>query len=171
MVKVAPEIHTKHVIVNKKGKTTLCVRLLNALCGIVKAALLHHQPFDKDLNSAGFKINPCEPCCVANKMVQGEQLILVWHVDHSKVSHVRNAVVNKVADWLKSTCERLFEDGSGEMQISRGKTHECLGMTLAFAVPGELKITMIPCTKEIVKLFTKCDDFGCTSCCASVQGQ
>ena len=51
-------------------------------------------------------------------MVQGKQLTVVWHVDDLKVSHVSVAVVTKMADWLKSTCERLFEDGSGEMQFS-----------------------------------------------------
>jgi hypothetical protein len=81
MVKVAPEIHTKCVIVNKKGETALCIRLLNALCGIMKAALLCYQHFVKDLKSVGFKINSCCNPCVTNKMVQGRQLTVVWHVD------------------------------------------------------------------------------------------
>jgi hypothetical protein len=43
MVKVAPEIYTKYVIINAKGETVLHVRLLNALYGIMKAALLYYQ--------------------------------------------------------------------------------------------------------------------------------
>jgi post-segregation antitoxin (ccd killing protein) len=44
MVEVAPEVHRKHVFINKKGETVLCVKLLNALCGIlVKAALLFYK--------------------------------------------------------------------------------------------------------------------------------
>ena len=156
MVKVAPEIYTKYVIINKKGETVLYVRLLNALCGIMKAALLYYQRFVKDLKSIGFTINPYDPC-VANKTVQGKQLTVVWHVDDLKVSHVNPAVVTQMADWLKKTYQRLFEDGTGEMSIARGKVHECLGMTLDFTVPGEVKITMIPCVKEIVKLFSEYD--------------
>jgi hypothetical protein len=70
MVKVAPEIYTKYVIINSKGETVLYVRLLNALYGIMKAALLYYQRFDTDLKSIGFEINPYDPC-VANKVVKG----------------------------------------------------------------------------------------------------
>jgi len=45
VVKVAPEIHIKCVMINKKGETVLRIRLLSALCGIMKAALLCHQRF------------------------------------------------------------------------------------------------------------------------------
>ena len=156
MVKVAPEIYTKYVIVNSKGETVLYVRLLNALYGIMKAALLFYQRFVTDLKSIGFEINPYDPC-VANKMVNGKQLTVVWHVDDLKVSHVSSDVVTKMADWLKSTYERLFDDGSGEMKICRGKIHEYLGMTLDFTIDGEVKVTMIPYIKEIIQQFEEHD--------------
>jgi hypothetical protein len=129
----------------------------------MKAALLYYQHFVKDLKSIGFKINPYDPC-VANKMVQGKQLTVVWHVDDLKVSHdVSTAIITKMADWLKSTYQRLFEDGSGEMSIALGKIHEYLGITLDFTVPGEVKITMIPYVKEIVKLFSEYDNSQSTT--------
>jgi hypothetical protein len=68
MVKVAPEIYTKYILINSKGETVLYVRLLNALYGIMKAALLYYQRFVTDLKSIGFEINPYDPC-VANKIV------------------------------------------------------------------------------------------------------
>jgi hypothetical protein len=92
MVKVAPEIYTKYVIINSKGKTVLYVRLLNTLYGIMKAALLYYQRFVIDLKSVGFQVNPYNPC-VANKTVKGKQLTVVWHVDNLKVSHVPATVV------------------------------------------------------------------------------
>ena len=104
MVKVAPEIYTKYVTINKKGKTVVYVRLLNALYGIMKAALLYYQRFVKDLKSVGFEINPYDPC-VANKIIQGKQLTIVWHVDDLKVCHVSAAIVTKMSDRLKSTYE------------------------------------------------------------------
>ena len=156
MVKVAPEIYTKYVIVNTKNETVLYVRLLNALYDIMKAALLFYKRFVQDLLSIGFVINPYDPC-VANKNVKGLQLTIVWHVDDLKVSHRRLYVLNKIIRWLKSTYERLFDDGSGAMSVSRGKTHEYLGMTMDFSVPGEVKITMIPYTKEIIQLFSQFD--------------
>ena len=156
MVKVAPEIYTKYIIVNTKNETVLYVRLLNALYGIMKAALLFYKRFVQDLLSIGFIINPYDPC-VANKNVRGLQLTIVWHVDNLKVSHRQMFVLNKIIRWLKSTYERLFDDGSGAMSVSRGKIHEYLGMTMDFSVPGEVKITMIPYTKEIIQLFSNFD--------------
>ena len=34
----------------------------------------------------GFVINPYDPC-VANKMVNGSQMTMTWHVDDLKISH------------------------------------------------------------------------------------
>jgi hypothetical protein len=63
----------------------------------MKPALLRCQRFVKDLKSIGFEINPCDPC-VANKVIQGKQLAVVWHVNNLKVSHVTAAVITKMAD-------------------------------------------------------------------------
>ena len=58
-----------------------------------------------------------------------------------------------MAKWLNKTYERLFEDGSGKMKISRGKIHDYLCMTLDFSKPGEVKITMIPYIEEVENTF------------------
>ena len=124
----------------------------------MKASLLYYQRFVKALKSVGSEINPYNPC-VANKIVQYKQLTAVWHIDHLKVSHVSAAaIVTKMADWLKSTYERLFKDGSSKMQITQGKKHEYLGMTLDFTIPGEVKITMIADVKAIVEIFSQYDN-------------
>jgi hypothetical protein len=36
--------------------------------------------------------------------------------------------------WLHHEHKSIFEDGSGEMTVSRGKVQECLGMTLDCSV-------------------------------------
>ena len=122
MVKTAPEIYSKYITFNLKGEMVLYVCLLNALYGIMKAALLFYKRFVGDLLSIGFKLNPYDPC-VANKMVSGNQLTIVWHVDDLKVSHLLAKVVTRMARWLKKTYEQIFEDGSGQMKVSRGKIH------------------------------------------------
>jgi hypothetical protein len=157
MVKVAPEIYTKYVIFNSKGETVMYVRLLNALYGIMKAALLYYQRFVTDLKSVGFRINPYDPC-VANKTVKGKQLTVIWHIDDLKVSHVLATVVTIMAAWLKRTYEQLFDDGSGEMKICQGKIYDYLGMRLDFTVPGQVRITMIPYVNEILNQFSEYDN-------------
>ena len=53
----------------------------------MKAALLFYNKFVANLKSFGFELNPYDPC-VANKIVDGAQLTVVWHVEYLKVSHI-----------------------------------------------------------------------------------
>ena len=46
----------------------------------------------KDLESKGFIVNPYDPC-VANKVINGEQFTIIWHVDDLKLSHKDPEVV------------------------------------------------------------------------------
>ena len=141
MVATAPEIYKKYVSVNRKGELVLYVEAPNALYGIMKAALLFYLKFVKNLKSIGFVLNPYDPF-VANKIVDGAQLTVVWHVDDLKVSHMDAGVVTKISVWLQKTYKRLFDDGSGAMKLKRGKIHEYLGMQLDFSVACQVKMTM-----------------------------
>ena len=44
----------------------------------------------------GFEVNPYDPC-VANKMVNGKQMTICWHVDDLKVSNVNKNSVTALA--------------------------------------------------------------------------
>ena len=68
LIKTAPEIYCKHITINRKGETVLYVRALNAIYGIMKAALLFYQKFVVDLMTIGFEMNPYDPC-VTNKTI------------------------------------------------------------------------------------------------------
>ena len=41
----------------------------------------------------GFVVNPYDPC-IANKIVDGHQLTLQWHVDDLMISHVDMSAIN-----------------------------------------------------------------------------
>ena len=157
MVEVAPEIYSKYVSMDSKGELVLYVCLLNALYGIMKAALLYYECFVCDIMAIGFKLNPYNPC-VANKTVCSKQLTITWHVDDLKVSHKKYQVVSCMVRWLKAKYEQLFEDGSSAMMITHGKIHDYLGMQLDFSMPREVKVTMIPYVKKIVTLFEQYDN-------------
>ena len=77
------------------------VRFIKALYGMLRAALLLYKILRSDLENMVFKINPYDPC-VVNKMVNGHQMTICWHVDELKVSHKdKNAVtvlVEKLAE-------------------------------------------------------------------------
>ena len=80
IVKTPPKIYLKYVTINKKGKKVLYVKLKKALYGCLKSAILFYRKLATDLVKMGFKINFYNPC-VANKLVEGKQLTVFWHVD------------------------------------------------------------------------------------------
>jgi hypothetical protein len=88
-------------------------------------------------------------------MVNGKQMTLCWHVDDMKISHCVTKRVDDMVSWLREMYEHLYKDGSGAIEVCRGKVHEYIGMTLDFNVPGKVKVTMLPYVKEIVGDFTK----------------
>ncbi len=93
MAKTDPKLYRKY-LVDKKGKKVLYLRLQKALYGMMKSALLFYQKLVSELRSMGFIINPYDPC-VTNKIVNGKQLTLRWHMDDLMISHVNMTAINK----------------------------------------------------------------------------
>ena len=156
IVATAPEIYKKYVTVNRKGELVLYVEAINALYGIMKAALLFYITFVKNLKSVGFQLNPYDPC-VANKIVDGAQLTVFWHINDLKVSHKHGGVVTRMTAWLKKTYERLFKYGSGAMKLNRRMIHEYLEITLDYFNRGEVKIAMYNDIRDIITEFKQYD--------------
>ena len=96
------------------------------------AALLYNKKFVKSLTNKGFKLNLYNGC-VANKVVDGKQLTICFHVDDCKILHKSTKVVDNVIVWLQSEYESIFEDGLGAMKVHRGKHHTYLAMDLEYS--------------------------------------
>jgi hypothetical protein len=67
------------------------VVVLKALYGMLQSALLYYKKFRKDIEDIGFNVNPYDPC-IANRMVNGKQHTIAWHVDDVKSSHIDKTV-------------------------------------------------------------------------------
>ena len=76
------------------------------------------------------KTNDINKEMTINEMIDGAQCTVCIHVDDGKLSHRKKEVVDGMIEWFKSEFEQMFEDGTGEMSVHRGKAHECLGMKL-----------------------------------------
>ena len=72
--------HRDYIDIDGNGKKVLYVRLKKCLYGYIKSALLFYRKLWSDLASLGFKANPYDPC-VANRMINGKQMTICWHVD------------------------------------------------------------------------------------------
>ncbi len=119
----------------------LLVQYLNAVYGTMVAALLYSKKFVKSLTKQGYKmINPYDGC-LANKVVKGKQITICFHVDNCKISHESTAVIDDTIAWLRVEYKSIFEDGSGQMKVHKGKTHKYLGMSLDFSHKGQCRFT------------------------------
>ena len=158
LVQTAPELYRKYITI-ENGRVVLYVEALKAIYGTLKAALLFYKKLVKELKSIGFEINPYDPC-VANKMINGKQCTVVWHVDDLKFSHKDTAETDNLIKWLQ---QKFEDDNIGKVKISRGKVHDYLGMKLDFSTPGEVKIDMKDYVKSMIECFPEKREFTATT--------
>jgi hypothetical protein len=156
MVYIYPEAYKSYVSQYNKGNKQLLVQCQNPLYGTMVASLPYYQKFVKSLTEIDFIINPYDPC-VANKIIEGEQMTISFHVDDCKLGHCKKTAMDRMIGYLWQEYESIFEDGSGAMTVSRGKIHNYLGMTLDYSVPGQVIITMLNYVDEILAAFDKAE--------------
>ena len=74
---------------------------------------------------------------MANKIINGTQCTIVWHVDNLKIAHEDPLVVNGII-------AKLNHDTGKEVPLTEttGKIHEYLGMTFDYSIDGKVRIDM-----------------------------
>ena len=143
LVKIDPRLYRKYIQV-ERGKPVLYVELVKALYGTLRASLLFWRKLSAKLVEWGFEINPYD-WCVANKMINGKQCTVLWHVDDLKISHVSSEVVTDVI--------RVIDEEFGKedpITVTRGKIHEYLGMALDYSRPGKVMIKMLDYVSDML---------------------
>jgi hypothetical protein len=145
MVQVAPNLYRKYITVDRKGTAILYVKMQKALYGLLRSALLFYNKLVADLEGDGFVLNPYDSC-VANKVVNGKQMTVCWHVDDLKVSHCDPAQVTVFGEWLSKKY-------GVAVATHRGKVHDYLGMIFDFSRKGKVIVTMMEYIKNIIKDF------------------
>ena len=136
-------------VVYENGQKILYVHILRAIYGMLMSGLLFYKKFKKAIEGQGYVVNDYDPC-VANKMINGKQHTLSWHVDDLKASHMDPKVNDKFGEWLQKEFGQVKE-----VTGTRGKRHVCLGMTLDYSTPGEVKIDMVDYVKSMIEDFPK----------------
>ena len=91
------------------------------------------------LKSWGFEINPYN-WCVANKILNGKQITIVWHVDNLKISHEDHKVVTELINKIDFKYGKDARGNKVPLTIQQGKVHEYLGMIIDYRVKGKVKI-------------------------------
>ena len=106
LVFIAPDIYGPYVTTSKKGQQVLIVECLNAVYGTMVVALLYYKKFVKSLVKKGFKLNHYN-ACVANKIVNGKQITICFHVDDCKILHKSIEVVDDGIVWFQTEYESI----------------------------------------------------------------
>jgi len=144
LVEIDPEMYGPYIEYNTRGEMMLYVEMLKALYGTMRAARLFWERLSAQLKEWGFEANPYDPC-VVNKMIDGKQCTIAWHVDDLKISHVDSKVVDSVIDDI----EKEFGKET-PLSKSRGKIHDYLGMLLDFSIENELTVNMVAYVKMVL---------------------
>ena len=77
---IAIDATYRDYVVTKNGKRVIYVVILRAIYGMLVASLLFYKKIRADFEDEGFIFNPYDPC-IANKMVNGKQQTIRFHVD------------------------------------------------------------------------------------------
>ena len=86
LLDIAPKVYKIGVTKYNNGSVILLLRCLNAIYGTMIAGLLFYKKPRKTLLREGFEINLYDPC-VTNKMVNGKNQTICWHVEDCKLIH------------------------------------------------------------------------------------
>ena len=142
---IANTKYKEYIHVKEYGKKVIYVRLLRALYGLMESAKDYYHKFVRVLKKMGFtNINPYDPC-VVNKVIDGTQCTILWHVDDIKVSHHKKAVVDNIL--------RQFAKVFGKLTVCHGDKHEYVGMDIFFPRNGTVEITTPGYVEKLQKLF------------------
>ena len=133
---IAIDATYRDYVVTENGKQVIYVVILRAIYGMLVASLLFYKKIRADFEDEGFIFNPYDPC-IANKMVNGKQQTIRFHVDDLMSSHVDKKVNDEFHKWMNKKYG-MYKD----VTCTRGKKHVYLGMTLDFTRKGKVKIRM-----------------------------
>ena len=92
------KVYWKYVVIEKVTKV-LYTRINKALYGFFRSGLLFDLKLVIGLKLYGFKLNLYDPC-VAYKMVNGERMNFIWHIDDLEVSHKDSFEITRFAMYL-----------------------------------------------------------------------
>jgi len=96
--------------------------------------------------------------CVENKIINGKQCTIIWHVDDHKISHVD---CNVVEDIISKLNEKFGQESP--LVTSQGKTLEYLGMCIDYTTKGKVKISMFEYINKMLAELPS-DMNGCLPC-------
>jgi hypothetical protein len=149
MVSMICDIDPKYkdnIVYGKNGKKYLYAKLTKAVYGTLLGAILFYEKLSKQLVDWGYEKN-CYDRCTFNKMIDGNQCTIQFHVDDLKISHMKQSTIDNVLNDLNNT----FGTAKKPLAATTGDIHDYLGLTIDYSEKGKVKFTMYDYLEDIVE--------------------
>ena len=131
---------------------------MRAIYGCIESAMLWYNLYTEMLKRMGFILNPYDRC-VANKLINGKQCTIVFHVDDNKLSHADEKVVTEI---IKEISKHF-----GDLAVTRGRSHNFLGIDILLGEDGLVEISQHDQVQEALNKFGETYDHHVSSPCAN----
>jgi hypothetical protein len=137
--------YKKNVVYGKNGRKYIYAKLTKAVYGTLLGAILFYEKLSKQLVDWGYVPN-CYDRCTYNKMIDGDQITIQFHVDDLKISHMKQSVIGSVLSDLND----VFGTDKKPLAASTGDIHDYLGLTIDYSEKGKVKFTMYDFLEDIL---------------------
>jgi hypothetical protein len=124
----------------------ILVKLNKALYGCVESARLWYEHLKRVLEKLGYEMNAYDPCVFNRWTKEGVQSTVFFHVDDGLATCEDERELDKLEGELRAEF--------GDINVTRGKRHEFLGLVLDFTEDGVVSIKAPRLISEIL------EDFG-----------
>ena len=126
-------------------RKVLVGKVTKAIYGTLLGVVLFYNKLKGVLIKMGFEMNTYDECTF-NKMINGYQCTIQFHVDDLKLSHLHQGKLDKIIVKLNE----IF-GGEGELlAASYGSIHEYLGMAIDWSLDGNVIFTMYDYLEDIL---------------------
>ena len=136
--------YKNNIHVDRYGRKFLYGKLNKAVYGTLIGARCWFNELTRVLKKYKFEQNPYDECCW-NKIVNGNQLTVIFHVDDILCSHSDQAVLDELLNDLRKEFGKL-----DELAEEKGLIHDYLGMRIDFSIPYKVAFTMFNYLEDIV---------------------
>jgi hypothetical protein len=137
--------YEKNIVYGAKGKKHIYAKLTKAIYGTLLGAILFYQKLSKQLVGWGYEPN-CYDRCTFNKMIDGNQVTIQFHVDDLKISHVKQSVI----DSILNDSNNKFGTSKKPLAATTGDVHDYLGITIDYSECDNVKFTMYDYLEDIL---------------------
>jgi hypothetical protein len=136
LAQIDPTVKTK-----KDEKGVVYVKLKKALYGCIQSAKLWYDKLCRVLKACGYTRNEYDRC-LFNKVVDGVQCTVAFHVDDLLITSAAQAMIDGL--------ELMLKQNFSAITINKGKTHSYLAMNMVVTDNG-IELDMIAYIKKVLE--------------------